>query len=48
MKNWICKHCKFRFHSEKPRDCPYCGRDNLEMEKDADELLDEIGRIIDE
>jgi len=49
MVIYICTHCKFRFNAEKPRgDCPYCGRDSLEKEKSASELLDEVNKLLKE
>ena len=47
MVKWICTHCNFRFEADKPNDCPYCGKKSLEKEPNAEELLDEIGGILD-
>jgi rubrerythrin len=48
MVVFICRHCRFRFNAEKPRDCPYCGRDTLEREKSAEELLDDVNDLLQE
>ena len=42
----ICTHCNFRFEAENPRDCPYCGRDTLEKDKSASELLGEVEQLL--
>jgi len=46
MKKWICTNCNYRFDSENPRDCPYCGMEALEKEKNAAELLEEVERLL--
>jgi rubrerythrin len=47
MKGYICTHCNFRLNSNnKPKDCPYCGRDSLEMEKSAEEILDDVNELL--
>jgi len=47
MAKWICASCNYRFESENPMDCPYCGRrEGLEKEKGAEELVDEVGRLL--
>ncbi len=48
MVKWICSGCDFRFESENPKGCPYCGRDTLEKEPDASELLDEVERLLED
>jgi rubrerythrin len=48
MAKYICSHCGFRCNQQNPSDCPYCGKDTLEPEKSASELLDDIGKILDE
>ena len=48
MAGYICKHCKFRTNKDKMRECPWCGRDTLEKEGSAEDLLDEIDSIINE
>lgn len=48
MAGYICRHCNFRTNKEKIRECPWCGRDTLEKEGSAEELLDEVNGIINE
>jgi len=48
MVKWVCNGCNFRFDSENPKDCPYCGRDELEKEPDAEDLLNEVEEILEE
>ncbi len=48
MAGYICKHCNFRTNKEKMLECPWCGRDTLEKEGSAEELLDEVNGIINE
>lgn len=42
----ICTNCSYRFNSENPNECPYCGEDKVEIEKDASELLDEVEKLL--
>jgi len=45
MTSYICKNCSYRLESDRPRKtCPYCGEDELEVEKNATELLDGVDR----
>ena len=48
MVQWVCTRCNYRFDVERPLGCPYCGRDNdcVEKEKGAEELLDEVDRLL--
>lgn len=48
MEGYICKHCHFVIERGKPRGCPWCGRDNLESQKSAGELLSDIDKILQE
>ncbi|MBS3075801.1 hypothetical protein J4429_05070 [Candidatus Pacearchaeota archaeon] len=48
MVKYICRHCKFRCETNKLSECPYCGRDTLEKEKSAEELLSDINNILNE
>ena len=43
---FVCKECSNGFESSHPFECPYCGRDNFEKEKDASELLNEIEGLL--
>jgi len=48
MAKWVCKSCNYRFDLKAPLDCPSCGKDSIEKEKDAEELLEEIEDILGE
>jgi len=42
---FICKDCNYRFESEFDKTkapCPYCGKEKIEKQKSADELLKDI------
>jgi len=46
MENFICTNCKFKFKSSKiQRTCPYCGKNAVDKEKGANELIEEIENI---
>ena len=46
MGRYLCTNCNYRFESQRPLDCPYCGMDQIEKEKSASELLEEVERIL--
>jgi rubrerythrin len=46
MVKFVCKNCNYRFESSNPFDCPYCGREDFEKEKNASELLQEIEQLL--
>lgn len=46
MIRCVCRNCNYRFESEKPRECPYCGMDEIEQEKSANELLKEVEDLL--
>ena len=46
MVGYICRNCSYKFESENPSECPYCGTDKFEKDKSAGELLEEVGRIL--
>jgi hypothetical protein len=33
---------------QNPSECPYCGRETLEAEKSASELLDDVNKLLEE
>jgi len=45
MEGYICKHCGYR-HKSKPRECGWCGRECMEKEMSAEELLDNVDEIL--
>ena len=48
MGKYICTNCNYRFNSENPFDCPYCGKKTLEKEKSAEELLEQVERLLED
>ena len=47
MVKWVCIGCNYRFESDNPIDCPYCGRrDKIQKEPSASELLNEIEKLL--
>ena len=42
MKGLVCMSCGYRFESDKKKNCPYCNSGNVDKEKSAEELLNEI------
>ena len=44
MTSFICLECNYRFESKSfqaGKKCPYCGKERVIREPDADELLEE-------
>jgi len=48
MGTWICTNCNYKFNSKKCSDCPYCGKESVEKEKNATELLKEVDKLLKE
>lgn len=48
MGKWVCIGCNFRFESKFAKECPYCGRNNIEKDPSAKELLNEVERMLEE
>jgi len=48
MTKWVCTSCNFRFESGDAKECPYCGRRNVEKEPSAQELLNEVEKLLEE
>lgn len=46
MVKFLCKNCNYRFESEHAFDCPYCGKESIEKEKTAEELLIEVDNML--
>ena len=42
---YICTSCNFRCNV-KHTECPYCGKRTLEQEKSAEELLDDVDKVL--
>jgi len=48
MVKFICSNCNYRCDLENHVDCPYCGKDTLEQNKSAKELLEEVERVLED
>jgi len=46
MGKFVCKNCNYRFERDDAYDCPYCGKEAIEKEKDAKELLEDVNRLL--
>lgn len=46
MTKYVCTNCNYRCDLEKKSDCPYCGMEKLEKEKTAEELIEEVERLL--
>ena len=46
MDSYVCKNCNYRFKRDDAYDCPYCGNEAIEKEKDAGELLEDVDRLL--
>jgi len=42
MVKFVCINCGYRFESEKGKRCPYCGGEDVEEEKSAEELVEKV------
>ncbi len=42
MTSFVCINCGYRFDSDKKKECPYCGKRNVEKKKSADELVNNV------
>ena len=47
IEHYICANCKFKFKASKmPNTCPYCNKNTVEQEKNADDLVNEIEDLL--
>ena len=46
MVKYVCKSCNYRFERDDAFDCPYCGDEAIEKEKDAMGLLEEVEGLL--
>ncbi len=48
MTKFVCKECGYKIETEsRPRKCPYCSKESIEEEKNAEELIEEVKKILD-
>ena len=48
MAKFICKKCGYNtFVENKSLICPCCGKEGIEKEQDAEELIEEVKDILD-
>ena len=44
---YVCKDCSYRFNANVlPKTCPYCNKEQIEEEKNAEELVEEVQDLI--
>lgn len=48
MVKFVCAKCNYRFEAKRKEDCPYCGGDSVEKEKDASEIVDDVVDLLEE
>lgn len=48
MIKFACRNCGYQFEALKKDLCPYCGKDSVEKEKNASELIDEVAELLEE
>ncbi len=46
MARYVCKNCNYRFNGKNLKECGFCGMDCIEEEKSAEELIEEIERLL--
>jgi rubrerythrin len=47
MESYVCLNCKYRFKtSQRPRTCPYCNKNAVEMEKSAEDIVSEVASML--
>jgi len=46
MAKLICKKCGYRIEGENTKKCSYCGETSLEEEKSAEDLIQDVKRLI--
>jgi len=48
MVRYMCTNCNHTHELESSSECPFCGMDNLQEEKSARELLEDVERLLNE
>jgi predicted Zn-ribbon and HTH transcriptional regulator len=46
MDKYVCKNCNYQFERGDVSDCPHCGNEEIEEEKDAGALLEDVNRLL--
>jgi len=46
MKKYLCKNCNYRFESDDASECKFCGMSDINVEKTAGDLLDDVDRLL--
>ena len=46
MVKYVCKNCNYNFYSSDADECRFCGMDTIVIEQTADELLDEVDKLL--
>lgn len=46
MANLICKKCGYKLKGANTGKCPYCGEMSLEEEESAEQLIQDVERLI--
>ena len=47
MVSYFCKECGYRFENEKKKEmCPYCGKKSVAVEQTAEEIVEDIEKIL--
>jgi len=44
----ICNNCNYRFEGENPIECPNCRKKDIEKEMSAEELLEDVKKILED
>jgi len=46
MAKLVCKKCGYKSEGEDTKKCSYCGEMSLEEEKSAEELIEDVEKLI--
>ena len=46
MMKYLCKNCNYSFESENANECKFCGMNDINIEKSAGDLLDDVDRLL--
>jgi rRNA maturation endonuclease Nob1 len=48
MVKLVCNGCNIKFDGKNLNECPHCGRDILEKDSSAEDLLNEVEEILED